>query len=67
MANLGVELASKNRLIVELKCAVEDENRNSKLVCKENLTLETDLAIFDQVVEDLQLDGEEKARVIRDL
>ena len=31
------------------------------------MKLETDLAIFDHVVEDLQMDGEEKARVIQGL
>ena len=64
MANLGVELASKNRLIVELKRTIAEERRIAR---NDKLKLETDLAIFDHVVEELQMDGEEKARVIQGL
>jgi len=64
VANLGVELSRKNLLICDLKRTVEKEKKNSELVRKEKLTLETDLAIFDQVVEDLKQD---KARVIQEL
>jgi hypothetical protein len=64
VANLGVELASKNRLIVELKRIIAEERRIAR---NDKLKLETDLAIFDHVVEELQMDGEEKARVIQGL
>lgn len=64
VANLGVELASKNRLIVELKRTIAEERR---IACNDKLKLETDLAIFDHVVEELQMDGEEKARAIQGL
>ena len=64
VANLGVELASKNRLIVELKRTIAEERRIAR---NDKLKLETDLAIFDHVVEELQMDGEEKARVIQGL
>ena len=66
MANLGDELARKNLLIFELKRTVEEEKKNSEFIRKEKLTLETDLAVFDQVVEnlkhELQVKGEEKSR-----
>ena len=66
MANLGDELTRKNMLIFELKRTVEEEKKNSEFIRKEKLTLETDLAIFDQVVEnlehELQVKGEEKSR-----
>jgi predicted nucleic acid-binding Zn-ribbon protein len=64
VANLGVELASRNLLISELKRTVEEEKKNSELIRKEKWTLETDLAILDHVVEDLKQD---KARVIQEL
>jgi hypothetical protein len=68
VANLGDELASKNLLIFELKRIVEEENKKSEFILKEKLTLETDLAKFDQVVgnlkHELQVKGEEKSRFI---
>jgi predicted nucleic acid-binding Zn-ribbon protein len=64
VANLGVELGSRNLLISELKRTVEEEKKNSELIRKEKWTLETDLAILDHVVEDLKQD---KARVIQEL
>ena len=54
VANLGDELACKNLLILELKCTVEEEKKYTELTCKEKLTLEADLAISDQVVENLK-------------
>lgn len=67
VANLGVELASKNQLIYDLKRVVEEEKKNSELVRKEKWALETDLAVIDQVVEDLKQEnatakGGEKTR-----
>jgi hypothetical protein len=66
--NLGDELARKNLMIFGLKRIVEEEKKNSQLIRKEKLILETDLAIFDQVVENLehefQVMGEEKSRFI---
>jgi hypothetical protein len=38
-------------MIFELKRTVEEEKKNSELIRKEKLILETDLAVFDQVVE----------------
>ncbi len=68
VANLGDELARKNLMIFELKRTVEEEKKNSELIRKEKLILETDLAVFDQVVEnlehELQVMGEEKSRFI---
>ena len=68
VANLGDELARKNLMIFELKHTVEEENKNSELIRKEKLILESDLAVFDQVVEnleyELQVKGEEKSRFI---
>ena len=68
MANLGEELTRKNLMIFELKRSVEEEKKNSELIRKEKLILETDLAVFDQVVEnvehELQVMGEEKSRFI---
>ena len=54
VANLGDELARKNLMIFELKRTMEEEKKNSELIRKEKLILETDLAIFDQVVENLE-------------
>ena len=66
VANLGDELAHKNLLILELKRTVEVEKKNAEFICKEKLTLETDLAILDQVVEilehELKVQGEDKRR-----
>ena len=68
VANLGDELARKNLMIFELKRTVEEEKKNSELIRKEKLILESDLAVFDQVVEnlehELQVKGEEKSRFI---
>ena len=68
VANLGDELARKNLMIFELKRIVEEEKKNSELIRKEKLRVETDLAVFDQVVEnlehELQVMGEEKSRFI---
>ncbi|KAK1685058.1 hypothetical protein QYE76_045906 [Lolium multiflorum] len=68
VANLGDELARKNPMIFELKRTVEEEKKNSELIRKEKLRVETDLAVFDQVVEnlehELQVMGEEKSRFI---
>jgi hypothetical protein len=68
VANLGDELAHKNLMIFKLKHTVEEEKKNSELIRKEKLILETDLAVFDQVVEnlehELQVMGEEKSRFI---
>jgi hypothetical protein len=50
VANLGDELPRKNLMIFELKRTVEEEKKNSELIHKEKLILETDLAVFDQVV-----------------
>ena len=44
VANLGDELARKNLMIFELKRTVEEEKKNSELIRKEKLILETDLA-----------------------
>ena len=64
VANLGEELALKNLLIFELKRTVEEEKKNSEFIRGEKLTLETDLAVLDQVVENLEhelkVQGEEK-------
>jgi hypothetical protein len=68
VANLGDELARKNLMIFELKRTVEEEKKNSEIIRKEMLILKTDLAVFDQVVEnlehELQVMGEEKSRFI---
>jgi hypothetical protein len=68
MANLDDELAHKNLMIFELKHTVEEENKNSELIRKGKLILETDLAVSDQVVENLehklQVMGEAKSRFI---
>jgi hypothetical protein len=68
VANLGGELARKNLMIFELKHTVEEEKNNSELIRKEKLILETDLAVFDQVVKnlehELQVMEEEKSRFI---
>ena len=68
MANLGDELARKNLMIFELKRIVDEEKKNSELIRKEKLRVETDLAVFDQVVENLEHElkvmGEEKSRFI---
>jgi hypothetical protein len=68
VANLGDELAHKNLMIFKLKRTVEEEKKNSELIRKEKLILETYLAVFDQVVENLehklQVMGEEKSRFI---
>ncbi|KAK1682362.1 hypothetical protein QYE76_043210 [Lolium multiflorum] len=68
VANLGDELARKNLMIFELKRTVEEEKKNSELIRNEKLRVETDLAVFDQVVEnlehELQVMGEEKSRFI---
>ncbi|KAK1604526.1 hypothetical protein QYE76_028199 [Lolium multiflorum] len=68
VANLGDELAHKNLMIFELKRIVEEEKKNSELIRKEKLRVETDLVVFDQVVEnlehELQVMGEEKSRFI---
>jgi hypothetical protein len=68
VANLGDELARKNLMIFKLKRTMEEENKNSELIRQEKLILETDLAVFDQVVEnlghELQVTGEEKTRFI---
>jgi hypothetical protein len=68
VANLGDELARKNLMMFELKRTVEEEKKNLELIHKEKLILETDLAIFDQVVEnlehELQAMGEVKSRFI---
>ncbi|KAK1561656.1 hypothetical protein QYE76_007915 [Lolium multiflorum] len=68
VANLGDELARKNLMIFELKRIVEEEKKNSELIRKEKLRVETDLAVFDQVVENLEHElkvmGEEKSRFI---
>jgi hypothetical protein len=68
VANLGDELAHKNLMIFELKRTVEEENKISELIRTEKLILETDLVVFDQVVEnlehELQVMGEEKSRFI---
>ncbi|KAK1663844.1 hypothetical protein QYE76_052003 [Lolium multiflorum] len=65
VANLGDELARKNLMIFELKRIVEEEKKNSELIRKEKLRVETDLAVFDQVVQnlehELQVMGEEKS------
>ena len=53
VAKLGDELARKNLLIFELKHTVEEQKKNSELICKEKLTLGADLAIFDQMWKDL--------------
>jgi hypothetical protein len=51
-------------MIFELKHTVEEEKKNSELIRKEKLILETDLAVFDHVVEnlehELQVMGEKK-------
>ena len=66
VAKLGDELARKNLLIFELKHTIEEEKKNSELIRKEKLTLEGDLAVSDQVVEnlkhELQVKGEENSR-----
>ncbi|KAK1685062.1 hypothetical protein QYE76_045910 [Lolium multiflorum] len=68
VANLGDELTRKNLMIFELKRTMEEEKKNSELIRKEKLRVETDLAVFDQVVEnlehELQVMGEEKSRFI---
>jgi chromosome segregation ATPase len=68
VANLADELAHKNLMIFELKHTVEEEKKNSELIRKEKLILETDLAVFDQVVEnlerELQVMREAKSRFI---
>ncbi|KAK1663346.1 hypothetical protein QYE76_051505 [Lolium multiflorum] len=68
VANLGDELARKNLMIFELKRIVDEEKKNSELIRKEKLRVETDLAVFDQVVENLEHElkvmGEEKSRFI---
>ena len=46
VANLRDELARKNLMIFELKCTLEEEKKNSELIRKEKLILETDLAVF---------------------
>jgi hypothetical protein len=47
---------------------VEEEKKNSQLIRKEKLIVETDLAVFDQVVEnlehELQVMGGQKIRFI---
>ena len=66
VANLGDELACKNLLILELKRTVEVEKKNAEFIRKEKLTFETDLAVLDQVVENLEhelkVQGEDKRR-----
>ena len=54
VANLGEELAHKNLMIFEMKRTVEEEKKNSEFIRREKLTLETDLAVLDQVVENLE-------------
>ena len=44
----------KNMLIFELKHTAEEEKKNSELIHKEKLTLEADLAVSDQVVDNLK-------------
>ena len=48
VANLGDELARKNLMIFELKHIVEEEKKNSELIRKQKLRVETDLAVFDK-------------------
>jgi hypothetical protein len=60
VANVGVELACNNLLICELKHVVKEEKKNSNIIRKENLTLQTDLAICVQIIHELQMKGEEK-------
>jgi hypothetical protein len=62
VANLGVELAHKNQLICDLKHTVEEEKKNPEIIHKEKLTLDTDLAACDQVIQDLQVMVEEKIK-----
>lgn len=67
VASLGGELASKNRLIYDLKRSFEEEKKNAEHVRKEKLALESELAVIDQVVEDLKQEnarakGGEKTR-----
>ena len=67
VASLGGELASKNRLIYDLKRSFEEEKKNAKHVRKEKLALESELDVIDQVVEDLKQEnarakGGEKTR-----
>ena len=68
VANLGDELARKNLLILELKRTIEEEKKNAEFIRKEKLIIETDIAVFDQMVEnlehELQVKGEEKSRFI---
>jgi hypothetical protein len=54
VANLSDELARKNLMIFELKRTVEEEKKNSELIRKEKLTIETDLVVSDQVVANLE-------------
>ena len=54
VANLGDELANKNLLILEMKRTVEEEKKNSELIHKDKLTLEADLDVSDQVVENIK-------------
>lgn len=67
MICLGVELESNKRLVVDLKHTLEEEKSNSKRLGKQILLLANDLMIFDLVVEDLELDGKKKARLIQEL
>ena len=51
-------------MIVELKHTIAKERRIAR---NDKLKRETDLAIFDNVIEELPMDGEEKKRVIQRL
>ena len=51
-------------MIVELKHTIAEERRIDR---NDKWKLEIDLAISDHVIEELQMDGEEKARVIQRL
>ena len=66
VVNLSDELAHKNLLIFELERTLDEEKKNSEIIRKEKLTLETDLAVLDQVVENLEhelkVQGEDKCR-----
>jgi hypothetical protein len=62
LANLGVELALKNMFIYELKRTTEEENK--KLIRKEKLKFETNLAVCAQVIQELQAKKREKSRVM---
>lgn len=64
---LELQVASKDRVINELRRQVDEEKANAQRLREEKLKLEFDLALFDAAVEDLQTEVEEKTRSIKEL